>query len=515
MKYKKAGKYKNVIVGRSLHGVFGLNNFVNIDSIYKKIATYVASILPRVNIEDMSGWRLALTINPACTDFIAIYKKFKPLPSIKEYEILISIPIPDNIQVPYGMPTGRNGTIGVFRSARGTGCHLLDPEYDKYANLEQYFLISAIKAIDLGFTKGLPCDGKEIKFSRFIDTPAVIPPHSKHAIKYKQARARMAIKVPALSDFANINSINRKLNTYLESIPPRIRIEDLSGGRLIFLINSFSTDLIAIYKKLDYDFVNREYVISIAIPLPDNTQVPYGMPPGRDGTIGAFRPVESPHFYPLDPEYDKYDNLDQYILESVIKAIEFGLTKGFTDARTEIKFSSLIDTRTLPSLHKKYVMEYKQVAVVMEDKVAGLDDFAGMGSIYKKIGTYVNSILPRINIKDLSGWKLTVGIDYVCAESISILKKLGAYPSDREYVTLIAIPIPDNTQAPYGMSHSEDEPIEPLKLKRKSDFHLLDPEYHKYDNLEQYILESVIKAMDFGFTKGFGREGKVLKFKDL
>jgi len=43
----------------------------------------------------------------------------------------------------------------------------------------------------------------------------------------------------------------------------------------------------------------------------------------------------------LDPEYDKYDNLDQYILESVIKAIEFGLTKGFTDAQTEIKFSSL------------------------------------------------------------------------------------------------------------------------------------------------------------------------------
>jgi len=48
-------------------------------------------------------------------------------------------------------------------------------------------------------------------------------------------------------------------------------------------------------------------------------------------------------------------------------------------------------------------MEYKQVAVVMEDKVAGLDDFAGMDSIYKKIGTYVNSILSRINMEDISG----------------------------------------------------------------------------------------------------------------
>jgi len=497
----------------SRFGVFGLNNFANINSIEKKIATYLKSIFPRINIEDLSGWRLALSINPACTDFIAIYKKFKQWPEEREYKISITIPIPDNIHAPYGMPPAGNGTIGFFRSVRGTGCHLLDPEYDKYANLERYILVSAKRAIDLGFSKGFPCDGKEIKFSSFIDTP--LPPHRKHAIKYKQIRARMAMNVPALSNYVNINSISRKLNTYLESIPPRINIEDLSGGRLIFRINSFCTDRIAIYKNLDYDFAHREFVISIAIPLPDNTQVPYGMPPGENGKTGSFPPVESEHFYPLDPEYDKYDNLEQYILESVIKAIGLGLTKGFTDGRIELKLSSSVETRRLPSPHRKYVMEYKQVTVVMGNNVPRLDDFADMSSIYKKIDTYIKSILPRINIKDLSEWKLTVGIDHVCAECISILKKLGPYPSHKEYVTLLAIPIPDDRQAPYGMPRSEDEPIEPLELKRKSDFHLLDPEYDKYADLNQYILASTIKAIELGFTKGFAREGKALRFQDL
>jgi len=40
----------------------------------------------------------------------------------------------------------------------------LDPEYDKYDNLDQYILASAIKAIDLGFTKGFTCYGKKIKY---------------------------------------------------------------------------------------------------------------------------------------------------------------------------------------------------------------------------------------------------------------------------------------------------------------------------------------------------------------
>jgi len=51
-----------------------------------------------------------------------------------------------------------------FCSIKGNQSHLLDTEYDKYTDLDQYILASTIKAIDLGFTKGFTCYVKKIKF---------------------------------------------------------------------------------------------------------------------------------------------------------------------------------------------------------------------------------------------------------------------------------------------------------------------------------------------------------------
>jgi len=141
-----------------------IDDFADIFSIEKKINTYVESILPRINMEDLSGWRLLLHINSVCTDFIGVFKKFWRYPSDKEYVISIAIPIPNNTQALYGMPPGKKGRNAFFNSIRGNQSHLLDPEYDKYDNLDQYILASAIKAIDLGFTKGFTCYGKKIKF---------------------------------------------------------------------------------------------------------------------------------------------------------------------------------------------------------------------------------------------------------------------------------------------------------------------------------------------------------------
>jgi len=83
--------------------------------------------------------------------------------------------------------------------------------------------------------------------------------------------------------------------------------------------------------------------------------------------------------------------------------------------------------------------------------VPKLGNFADISSIKKEIMTYVESILPRINMEALSGWRLTFHINYFCADRIGVFKKFFRYPSDREYVISIAIPIPDNTQAPYGI----------------------------------------------------------------
>jgi len=160
-------------------------------------------------------------------------------------------------------------------------------------------------------------------------------------MKHKQVSALMSINVPGLDDFVVMDSIGKEINTYIESILPEIDLEDLSGWRLTFDIDSFCTDVIAIYKKFWWYPSDREYVISIAIPIPDNTQAPYGMLSGTNGRVGRFRPVESNHFYALDPEYPKYFSLEQYILASAIKAIDFGLAKGFACGAKKIKFQDL------------------------------------------------------------------------------------------------------------------------------------------------------------------------------
>jgi len=159
----KDKKDKQVKVTKYI-GVPGLLGFADVFSIEKKLTTYVDSILPRINMEDLSGWRLTVQIGYACTDFIGVYKKFFRYPSDREYEISIGIPIPDNTQAPYGMPPGKYGTVGFFHPGESKHSHLLDPEYDQYDNLDQYILAAAIKAIDLCFTKGFTCYGKKIKF---------------------------------------------------------------------------------------------------------------------------------------------------------------------------------------------------------------------------------------------------------------------------------------------------------------------------------------------------------------
>jgi len=346
--------------------------------------------------------------------------------------------------------------------------------------------------------------------------------------------------VPRLDDFADLISIYEKINTYIESILPRINIEDLSGWRLTLVIDYLCTDFISISQELERHPSDREYVIFVSIPIPlidsrvpDNMSAPYGIPYSKDEPIKYLRLNGEILYHNLDPEYNKYDNLEQYIIASTTKAIDLGFSKGFTCDGKEIKFQDVSARgHELPPVmdsNGDYIMKYEDLTVGMSTDFPGLRKFADMGSIYKKITTYIESILPRINLEDLSGWKLTLGIDYMCTDFISIPKKLRQYPSSRAYTIFIHIPIPlidscipsrtpDNMNAPYGIPRREDEPIEYFELARSNRYHLLKPEYDKYDNLEQYIIASAIKAIDFGFSKGFSKGytsfWKKIKFKD-
>ncbi|WP_425479079.1 Imm9 family immunity protein [Cephaloticoccus capnophilus] len=51
------------------------------------------------------------------------------------------------------------------------------------------------------------------------------------------------------------------------------------------------------------------------------------------------------------------------------------------------------------------------------------------------MAAYIKSILPRVNMEDLSGWRLTFFINYVCTDFIGVDKKFRRYPSDRELIS--------------------------------------------------------------------------------
>jgi len=234
------------------------------------------------------------------------------------------------------MPPGKDGRIGFFHPLKSKYSRILDPEYEKYVNLEQYILASAIKAIDLGFSKGFTCYGYNKNFAAYGKKIKF-----QDSMEDEQVEIDIELEVIGLHNFADVFSLEEKIAAYVESIFPRINIEDLSGWRLSFNITYQCTDFIGVEKKFLRYSSDREYVISITIPIPDNTQASYGMPPGKDGTIGCFHPGESKRSHLLDPAYDQYDDLDQYILASTIKAIDLGFTKGFTCSGKKIKFQDL------------------------------------------------------------------------------------------------------------------------------------------------------------------------------
>jgi len=64
---------------------------------------------------------------------------------------------------------------------------------------------------------------------------------------------------------------------------------------------------------------------------------------------------------------------------------------------------------------------------------------------------YLDGIVSRVNLEDLSGWRLLFHVNCVCADRNGVFKKFIRYPSDKEYVVLIALAIPNSTQARYGM----------------------------------------------------------------
>ncbi len=152
----------------------------------------------------------------------------------------------------------------------------------------------------------------------------------------------------------------------------------------------------------------------------------------------------------------------------------------------------------------------EKVRVLMPIEILNLDKDVDTTAVWRELNDYVKVLVPQINIQDCGDWKLLVLVNMRATNGIGFYKRSRRYPSDKEFEISISIPIPNNDQAPYGLSKVKESYYLPLNDKN---FYILEPQFENYDNLYQYILEGSKCAIDLAFTHGFTCNGKKIKFQ--
>lgn len=134
-------------------------------SIYRELNGYMEDYNNQINLDDLGDWKLLIQINLRNTNGgIGIFKRAKRFPSNKEFEISISIPVPNLEEARYGI----SDMTGIYIPLNIKNFYILSPCFSKYDNLYHYILESAKQTIDAAFTYGFTCNGKRIKKKEFI-----------------------------------------------------------------------------------------------------------------------------------------------------------------------------------------------------------------------------------------------------------------------------------------------------------------------------------------------------------
>ncbi len=142
-----------------------LDNYFDKSSIREELNNYLELIIPDSNIqEDLKDWKLLITICFQSTNGIGIAKKVGRYPSDEEFEVFISIPIPNKDEVDYGVSEVNEE---FYKTLNEKYSYITEPNYANYTNLSQYILESSKQAINLAFTKGFTCNGIKIKFQKW------------------------------------------------------------------------------------------------------------------------------------------------------------------------------------------------------------------------------------------------------------------------------------------------------------------------------------------------------------
>ncbi|WP_216818432.1 Imm9 family immunity protein, partial [Salmonella enterica] len=153
----------------------------------------------------------------------------------------------------------------------------------------------------------------------------------------EKIRVLICTEVPRIDDNIDMRSIWMELNTYVKTLESNINLQDLGEWRILINVLAQRTDAIGVAKRVARFPSDKEYVIYISTPIPDNEQVSYGISNVKEA---FFKENNEKYSYILESGFDSYDNLYNYMLETSKKTIHWILTRGISYNGIKIKLRS-------------------------------------------------------------------------------------------------------------------------------------------------------------------------------
>ncbi|MDR2905921.1 MAG: immunity 9 family protein, partial [Helicobacteraceae bacterium] len=104
----------------------------------------------------------------------------------------------------------------------------------------------------------------------------------------------------------------------------------------------------------------------------------------------------------------------------------------------------------------------EKVRVLLPTEIPNLDEDVDITSIAQGLNDYVKALIAQINIQDLDEWNLLILVNARYTNGVGVFKRARRYPSDKEFEISISITIPNDDEAPYGLSKVKDGFYMPL-----------------------------------------------------
>ena len=157
---------------------------------------------------------------------------------------------------------------------------------------------------------------------------------NKELAETKNIKIHITVEIPQLYDIIRAQSVYTKLNEYIEVVSNQINTVVLAEWNLSFNILLQNTDMMSIAKCLAVYPSDEECVIYMSVPIPDETEVSYGISSVKEA---FFKKVNEKYSVVVPFDFNDYNDLSQYIVDSSKRLIDISLERTYTLKEKKIK----------------------------------------------------------------------------------------------------------------------------------------------------------------------------------